>query len=504
MSFQWNYPSEVVKDRPLRSALHGCVHGNWVFQIRLVSVGSCFSLESGYVWCDRCQNGSTMRRWLFNLIYFVVLLLLSPMIFYRSVRYGKYREGFKQKFFGRIPKRWVVLRNRPDLPGTKVVWFHAVSVGEVKLLRPLLQKIRELQPDWYCAVSTTSKTGMELAKQMFGNDWTVFYCPFDFSWAVDKAFQRLKPDLLVLVEQELWPNLIESAKQHGVKMALINGRFGEEGYKRYLWIRPVIASLLRQFDLIAPQNEIYAGWFRRLGASSEVMQITGSIKFDGANTERDNPETQRLRELAGISTEDIIFLAGSTQYPEEVFAVQCYEHLKRDFPQLRLILVPRHPERFEEVAAMLDHKEVLWERRSALPETGLLKRDKPDCARILLVDTVGELGGWWGTATIAFVGGSMGKRGGQNMIEPAAYGAAVCFGPHTKNFSDIVEMMLRDNAAQVIHDQREMEQFVRRCLEEPNVVEQLGNSAKNLVQRQAGATQKTLELLQALFENAEL
>jgi len=443
-----------------------------------------------------------MRRWLFNLIYIGILLLFSPMMLYRSIRHGKYRNGFRQKFFGRIPKRWAVLRNRPDGPGIKVIWFHAVSVGEVKLLQPLLQKIRENQPDWCCAVSTTSKTGMELAKQMFGNDWTVFYCPLDFSWAVEKALQRLRPDMLVLVEQELWHNLIESAKQRGVKIALINGRFGEGGYKRYLWIRPVIASLLRQFDLIAPQNEVYAGWFRRLGASCEVMQITGSIKFDGANTDRNNPETERFRKLVGITAEDVVFLAGSTQHPEEAFAIECYEHLKRDFPHLRLILVPRHPERFDEVSAMLDGKEVRWERRSTLghKSEGLTPFD---CARILLVDTVGELGGWWGTATIAYVGGSMGKRSGQNMIEPAAYGAAVCFGPKTKNFSDIVEMMLRDNAAQVVHDQREMEQFVRRCLEEPDFAAQLGGNAQSLVQRHVGATQKTLELLQALFEDAE-
>ena len=429
------------------------------------------------------------------------------MILYQSLRHGKYRKGFRQKFLGRIPRRRNVLCNRLEQPGTKIIWFHAVSVGEVKLLQPLLQKIRDGDTGtgsyWCCVVSTTSKTGMDLAKQLFGNNGTVFYCPLDFSWAVEKAFRRLKPDLLVLVEQELWPNLIDSAKQHGVKTALINGRFGEGGYKRYLWIRPVIASLLRQFDLIAPQNETYAGWFRRLGASSEVMHITGSIKFDGANTDRNNPETERFRTLAGITAEDVVFLAGSTQHPEEAFAVECYEHLKKDFPRLRLILVPRHPERFEEVAAMLDNKEVHWERRSALPETEPFKRDRTDCARILLVDTVGELSGWWGTATIAYVGGSMGKRGGQNMIEPAAYGAAVCFGPKTKNFSDIVEMMLRDNAAQVVHDQREMERFVRRCLEEPDFATQLGNNAQNLVLRQVGATQKTLALLQALFEDKE-
>jgi 3-deoxy-D-manno-octulosonic-acid transferase len=316
--------------------------------------------------------------------------------------------------------------------------------------------------------------------------------------------------LLVLVEQELWPNLIETAKRHGTKIAIVNGRFGESGYKRYLWIRPIIAPLLRQFDLIAPQTELYAGWFRRLGVSSEVIHITGSIKFDGANTDRNNPETERFRTLAGISTDDIVFLAGSTQHPEEAFAVDCYEHLKKEFPRLRLIIVPRHPERFDEVATMLDAKGVHWERRSTLSARAEIERRSGGCqppgeshAKILLIDTVGELGGWWGTATIAYVGGSMGKRGGQNMIEPAAYGSAICFGPNTKNFRDIVDMMLRDEAAQVVHDQREMERFVRRCLEEPNFVAQLGTNAQKLVERQTGATQRTLELLQTLFQRDE-
>ena len=467
-----------------------------------------------------------MKRWLFNLIYLGILILVSPLILYRSVRLGKYREGFRQKFFGRVPRRLNVLRSRSEssrtrvteskiteseTAGTKIVWFHAVSVGEVKLLRPLLQQIRVSKPDWCCVISTTSKTGMDLAKQMFARDWTVFYCPLDFSWAVRTAFQRLQPDMLVLVEQELWPNLIETARKRGVKLAIVNGRFGEGGYKRYLWIRPLITPMLRQFDLVAPQTELYAGWFRRLGVSSEVIRITGSIKFDGANTDCNNPETQQFRKLANVTAEDIVFLAGSTQYPEEKFAVECYEHLQSDFPQLRLILVPRHPERFDEVAAMLDDKGILWERRSALldktlsdnrrrenntPENSITER-----ARVLLVDTVGELGGWWGTAAIAFVGGSMGKRDGQNMIEPAAYGAAICFGPNTKNFRDIVEMMLRDEAAQVVHDQREMEQFVRRCLEEPDFAARLGTNAQNLVLRQVGATQKTLELLQDLLES---
>ncbi|MDR0608701.1 MAG: 3-deoxy-D-manno-octulosonic acid transferase [Planctomycetaceae bacterium] len=470
------------------------------------------------------------RDWFFNLIYIVILVVFSPLLFYRALKQGKYRSGFKQKYFGRIPRRRHVLAKAGsvDFPDTKVVWFHAVSVGEVNLLRPLLKLIRESQRDWHCVVSTTSLTGMELAVKLFGEELTVFYCPLDFSWAVDKAMQRLRPDLLVLAEQELWPNLIHSAKRYGSKVAIINGRLSENGYKKYLWIRRFIAPMFRQIDKIAVQSETYAGWFHRLGVSVNSIQVIGSMKFDGAKSDRHNPETQHLKKLAGISEDDIVFLAGSTQSPEEKYAIDCYEHLKVDFPRLRLILVPRHSERFEEVAALLEHKAVFWQRRSKLCEvsenggrntekssfsdsgidtvsvsdSGILageSSNKSVTPRILLVDTIGELGGWWGTASIAFVGGSMGKRGGQNMIEPAAYGAAVCFGPNTQNFRDIVDLILRDEAAQVVHDQYEMEQFVRHCLETPEMIEQFGDRAKKLVERQLGATKRTLEMLEKLL-----
>lgn len=454
-----------------------------------------------------------MKAWFFNLVYVVLLTVFSPLLIYKAVKQGKYRRGFKQKYLGRIPRRRNVLAkaNKEDLPEIRMLWFHAVSVGEINLLRPLLKLIKETRPNWCCAVSTTSMTGMELAKKLYGNDWSVFYCPLDFSWAVSKAMNRLQPDLLVLAEQELWPNLIGSAKRHRAKVAIINGRFGESGYRRYRWVRRFIAPMLRQIDAIAAQSETYAGWFRQLGASTDSIQITGSMKFDGTRQDRNNPDTLRFRELAEISHDDIVFLAGSTQSPEESFAIECYENLKEDFPKLRLILVPRHPERFDEVAGILDEKAVLWERRSKLnsqffetenTETNSLEGGSTSKAvrpRILLVDTIGELGAWWGTASVAFVGGSMGTRGGQNMLEPAAYGAAVCFGPNTKNFRDIVDLLLRNDAAKVVHDQREMELFVRRCLEEPDFAAELGNHAKGLVQKQLGATKRTFEMLEMLL-----
>jgi 3-deoxy-D-manno-octulosonic-acid transferase len=309
--------------------------------------------------------------------------------------------------------------------------------------------------------------------------------------------RRIRPDLLVLAETELWPNLIRAARKAGAKVAIVNGRLSEHSFRGYCRIRPVVAWLLRQIDLIAVQDDAYAERFRRLGAQPETVAVTGSMKYDGAQTDRNNPATERLRRLAGFGADDIVFLAGSTQETEEAAALAAFIALKDSWPQLRLVLVPRHPDRFDSVARLLDDSGLPWQRRTALkdgdPAFGGEGSGSP--SRVLLVDTVGELGAWWGTAHIAFVGGSFGSRGGQNMIEPAAYGAAVCFGPNTWNFRDIVAAMLDRQAAAVVRTPEGLTEFVRRCLVEPDLASLLGARARALVLGQLGATERTMDRL---------
>ena len=415
---------------------------------------------------------------LLNFVYLLLLLAATPWLLWTSFRKGKYREGFAEKFFGRVPMR------KSD---RKCAWFHAVSVGEVTLLPHLVQEFRKQRPDWDCAISTTTQTGMALAKKRFP-DSPVFYCPLDFSWAVRTALRRIRPDLLVLAELELWPNLITLSGRAGAEVCIVNGRLSPGSFRGYKRIRFLAAWLLRKVRLIAVQDETYAERFRYLGGPPERVVMTGSMKFDGAVTDRENPATRDLRRLAGIGENDTVFLAGSTQEGEESAALAAYANLHEAHPDLRLILVPRHPERFDAVARLLEESPFAWSRRSGLSETN-------PAERILLVDTVGELGAWWGTARIAFVGGSFGKRNGQNMIEPAAYGAAVSFGPNTRNFRDIVDTMLRHDAAIVVADAAELEQFVQRCLEEPAFADELGHRAQQLVREQSGALARTVELL---------
>ena len=475
--------------------------------------------------------------YLLNIFYLLLLLAASPWFVWSAIRTGKYREGYAEKLLGLVPRR---------TSNKKCIWLHAVSVGEVNLLAPLLRVLENGRPDWECVISTTTKSGMALAKKKYAGR-TIFYCPLDFTWAVNTAMRRVRPDLLVLAELELWPNLVWAARRHGARTAVINGRLSQRSFEGYRRIRPLVARLLQSIDRIAVQDETYRERFLALGARPESVQVTGSMKYDGAQTDRDNPATRRLAALAGLDAKDVVFLAGSTQEPEESVALQVFQQLSRDWPQLRLIIVPRHPERFDSVARMLDASGVAWQRRTLLdpPTENYVEDSKAvavgwaeprrvsqknyienskevGCAeprrvsqkdyvenskknpRVLLVDVVGELGAWWGTAHIAFVGGSLGNRGGQNMIEPAAYSVAVSFGPNTRNFRDIVAALLQRDAALIVADGEQLLAFVRNCLTNPIEAAARGQRAASLVRQQLGATERTFQLLLPLMARQQV
>lgn len=435
--------------------------------------------------------------YLLNIVYLAAIIAASPWLAYARLRHGKYREGWAEKFWGRIARR--------DSRGP-CIWFHAVSVGEVNLLAPLLERWERLHPDWDCVISTTTQTGYALAVKRYAPR-RVFYCPFDFTWAVKRVLRRIRPDILVLAELELWPNLIELARERGIKVAVVNGRLSERSFRGYSRVGALARRVLEQIDLIAAQDETYAERFRRLGATTERVQVTGSVKFDGAQTDRENPQTRRLASLAGLQETDFVFLAGSTQDPEERLALGAFLQLADSHPSLKLVIVPRHPERFKDVAQIIDQTltplRMAWRRRSDLSEAAAATNSPETSPRVLLVDAVGELGAWWGTADAAFVGGSLGKRGGQNMIEPTAYGVPTSFGPNTSNFRDVVQLLLSREAAVVVKSGEELQAFVKRCLSDRKWAGQLGVRAQSLVLAQLGASDRTVALLDGLVRSAD-
>jgi 3-deoxy-D-manno-octulosonic-acid transferase len=424
--------------------------------------------------------------WIVSAIYLCAIGCALPVLLYRRFTQGKYRDGWNEKLRGRLPIRE---SSRP------CIWLHAVSVGEVLQLRAILQRLAAARPDCEFVITTTTQTGYGVAKEKFP-EHTVCYFPLDFVWAVRAALDRVRPSLVVLVELELWPNFISEASRRGIPVALVNGRITEKSTRGYRWIRPVIARLLEKLAVIAVQNDLYGGRLLELGAPRDRVVVTGSVKFDGVETDRNNPRSVALLESFGIARGERVFIAGSTQEPEEEYALETWLSLRENLPDLRLILVPRHKERFDEVANLVTSRGLPLIRRSALRagEARSTMADSP-IAPVLLLDTLGELGACWGLADVAFVGGSLTNRGGQNMIEPAAYGAAILFGPNTHNFRDVTEALLDGGAATVVHDAGELTKSVRALLTDPARAKEQGSKARALILVQQGATARTVELL---------
>ncbi len=424
-------------------------------------------------------------RYLLDFLYFCALTLLFPWLLFKACTTGKYRRGLRAKLFGlsKIPDD-IATDSRPR------VWFHGVSVGEIHLLRQVVAAFRQRHPEYACVISTTTDTGFDEARLRFP-DLAVVYYPFDFSWAVRRMLRLIDPVLIVLAEGELWPNFLLAAKQRGVPVASINARMSPRSFRNYRRVGGLARWLLGHLDLCAVQTQEYADNLLSLGVAPPKVHVTGSVKYDGVSVSRNNAKTQELRQLFDVRSDDLIWIAGSTQAPEEEIVLDIFRRIQPAHPQLRLFIVPRQKDRFAEVARLLEHSGLPFERRSAL---------RAPRSALVLMDTIGELGALWGLADVAFVGGSMdGKRGGQNMIEPAAYGAAVVFGPHVWNFKEPALKLVALGAAKQINNAVELEAAVRALLDSPEERQERGTIAQRFVLQQQGATARTITLLEGLL-----
>jgi 3-deoxy-D-manno-octulosonic-acid transferase len=421
---------------------------------------------------------------LLNLVYLVAAILALPWVAWRRLSGGRPVAAPWTRFTGEV----AVAAARPGSPR---IWLHGVSVGEVQLLAVLADELRQQAEAAGrlidCVISSSTTTGLDVAAKRFGSD-RAFPCPLDFTWAVDRVLDRVRPDLLVLGELELWPNLVARARRRRIPIVVANGRMSERSAAGYGRFRPLLRRMLESVTLVVARSADDGERFAALGCPN--VTVTGSMKFDGVKGDRHDPGVERLRRLAGFADDALVFLAGSTQAPEERLACETFLVLRERHPRLRLVIVPRHVERTAEIATILDGLGLAWSARSGLADKA------PPADHVLLVDSTGELGYWWGTAAIAFVGGSLdGKRGGQNMLEPAAYGAAVSFGPHTQNFRDEVARLLGARAAVVVADGPALTAFVAKCLDDPGWAATLGHNAARFVAAQRGAVASTARMI---------
>lgn len=407
-----------------------------------------------------------------DIAYLTALGGAAPWLARRALSRGSARVV--EKWTGRVA---LPAKSRPR------VWFHGVSVGEIHLLRSLLPAFSRHRPDVEAVVSSTTDTGLAEAEKL-GTSCVAW--PFDFSWSARAAIRNVQPDLIVLAESELWPGMLLESSRAGIPVVVINGRMSPRSAARWAKAGPLARMIFGRVAGFAVQTPEYASGLRTCGVSDARIDVTGSIKYDGVETDRANADTRRLRELFGIHSDETVWVAGSTQSPEERECVAIYRELSRRCPRLRLIIVPRQKDRFDDVVAEVERQGVTVARRSRLPGPP---------APVIVVDTIGELRAVWGLADIAFVGGSLdGKRGGQNMIEPAAAGAAVTFGPHVWNFRSTVESILAAGGAIQVRDFADLARVTGELLSADRR-RPLVTAGRTFVAAQQGATLRTLAFL---------
>ena len=419
-----------------------------------------------------------------NLIYAIALTIVSPIVLYRMIRHGRYRRGLSEKLFGLDKQRGQALRGDSQ----QCIWIHAVSVGEVNLLKGVVQRLQAKCPHASIAISTSTDTGYDVAVDRFGAD-RVFFCPLDFSWAVKRTLRNLAPDRLVLAELELWPNLVRLATDSGCPVMVMNARLSERSSSRYQKFAALTQSTFQRLSWVGCQDAVCAQRFIACGTRGDSVMVTGSLKFDDAPDSRDTIDVQSRQNWAGIDPWHRVWMFGSTQAGEEEMGLRVYKTLVKQNKELRMIVVPRHPERFDAVASLIQSNGLKVHRRSSDQS---LHDQQWDQDTVILIDTIGELRHWWGVSQVATVGGSFGDRGGQNMLEPAGYGSAVSFGPNTRNFAQIADRLTEAQAAVRVQDEVELTAFVQRCLQDIPAADALGRAAQQVINQHRGAAEKTV------------
>ena len=425
---------------------------------------------------------------LYSLLLTIAMLLMSPLFLLRR---AKYASGFRERL-GNYDEF-----NHDD---RKVIWLHCVSVGETNAARPLVDELIEKFPLHRIVISTTTRTGQELAKNIFRDKvGRVFYFPFDWKFSVRSALRTFKPSLVLLMETEIWPRLITEAKKLGSEVAIVNGRLSQRSLDRYSSVRPIVSRVLESIDLAMMQNAKDAERIKALGVETSKIRVNGNLKFDLSSSEDEIELTERLKDRFQFDGSRPLIVAASTHEPEEKWIVESLkENLAHD---ARLLIAPRHPERFQIVSDLLKTSGQRFVRRTDEPS------DRDRSADIVLLDSIGELRAVFPLAEVVFVGGSLIPHGGQSILEPASAGVAIVTGHYTQNFNDAVQLFRSDGALIQLPESSDESAIVEMLsaafddlLHSPNKRQGLGSKASALMKANRGATAKTVAELKLLID----
>ncbi|HSV26812.1 MAG TPA: 3-deoxy-D-manno-octulosonic acid transferase [Sedimentisphaerales bacterium] len=416
---------------------------------------------------------------LMNLIWCLALAALLPKLLYRRLRFGRYRTGWDQRF-GNIS------RHQPE---KKCIWLHAVSVGEVNATKTLVAELRKRLPDCEVVMSVTTDTGFAQAANLY-HDIALFYYPYDFSWVVTKALSRVKPAAVILMELEVWPNMVAIAREMNIPVVVANGRLSEKSLPKYRMVKWLTRRMFANITVFLVQTREYAERFIELGAPADRVKVTGSMKYDTAQIADTIEGADIIRRKLSIGPEPL-WVAGGTGNGEEAIVLDAYNRVRQSYPDLRLAIVPRKPERFDEAAELI-----------TLRGFGLLRyskmRRQDDRAylppqSVMLVDTMGDLRKFYSLATLIFVGRSLVPMGGSDMIEAAALGKCTMFGPHTFNFTHDARMLLEAGGAILVRDAAELAEKVMECLNNKMLAADIASRGREVIRKNQGATQRTVD-----------
>jgi len=421
---------------------------------------------------------------IYSALLSLAFALAVPWYLWKDRGTGKYRASFRERL-GRLPA------GLAD-SAAPAVWIHAVSVGEVLAARPLVRALRDRLRGHRIVLSTTTVTGQALARRTVGEADAVFFAPFDWVGPVRQALAAVRPSLLVLVETELWPNLIRQAHLAGTRVAVVNGRISARSFRRYRLVSTLLRRVLGEVDLFLMQAEAHAERIRALGAPPGRVRVTGNLKYDALPPEARTSEPLARLLLDG-QPDRVLWIAGSTVPGEEEHVLRALREVRARVPGVRLVIAPRHPERFAEVAPLAEKAGFSATRRTALGDRPWSDGD------VLVLDTMGELAQAYALATVVFVGGSLEPAGGHNVLEPAVAGKAIVVGPHMENFQEIADLFRGEGALVQVASPGELGGAIAGLLSDPERRRAVGARARALVARHRGAVAGTLDALAELL-----